>query len=67
MEKISVDFLKNNDKFLNTSKKIIYFSYLLLFSPPPPRPPPPKIIVGWTEQGSQDLQRPANIVYGGRG
>ena len=46
---------KYNDKFLKTSKQIIYFSYLSLFPPPPPPP------------SSQDLQRPANIVYGGEG
>ena len=33
----------------------------------PPSPPPKKINVGFTEKGSQDLQRPANIVCGGRG
>ena len=58
---------KNSDKFLKTSKQIIYFSFLIFVTiAPPPSTPPLKINFGWTEQGSQDLQRPANIVFGGR-
>ena len=60
MKKISIDF-KNNDKFLKTSKPIIYFSFLIfltIFKPPPPKDQ------CWQYQAR--FSRPAKIVRGGQ-
>ena len=58
MEKNIRRLFKNNDKFLKTSKHIFLISHICHYFHT-------KINVGWAEQGSQDQQRPANIVYGG--
>ena len=59
-EKISEDFSKIMTKILKTSRQIIYFSFIIFLTIFTPSPlPPPRSNVGWTEQGSQDLQRPA--------